>query len=240
MYENEIDLNQINVPWGLAPESLLLTSLDSPDSSRTVYIVEHGQILPPDLKLNDPMLFICTYWAPNLNVEKMDKRYFNLGQSVYRIMSLEDLYTKNKRTIYANNFDKPLNEKSENYGLDSTGNSFYILTSEFSPGMTKMYTDFSNTKSILLSATVKVCPVEEVNPQSLKLVICREQKGVSYDYYSITSPQPYIPGSEDWTILSVSGIVRNTGKNDEVKVYLWNPERKKIKMDDFVICYTTE
>ncbi len=238
--QKDIDMNQVNVRWAFAVESLLFSSLNGPDSSRSIFVPDEGDDFMPDPKLNNPMLFICVPWSMNLNIGKMDKHYFNLENSAYRILALEDFYTKNKRTIYSNIFDKPLNKKSENYGRDSTGNSFYILTSEFSPGMTKMYTDLSSTKSILLSATVKVCPVEEVNPQSLKLVICREQKGVAYDYYSINSPQPYIPESENWTILSVSGIVRNTDKNDKVKIYLWNPERKKIKMDDFVICYTTE
>jgi len=240
MKMKDIDINQVNVRWAFAVESLLLSSLDGPDSTRSIYVPDEGDDLKPDLKLNNPKLFICVPWSMNLNIEKMDKRYFNLGQSVYRILSLKDLYTRNKRTIYTNNFDKPLTEKSENYDLDSSGNSFYILTSEFSPGMTKKYTHLANTKSILLSATVKVCPLEELNPQSLKLVICREQEGVAYDYYSFSSTQPYILKSQNWTTLSVSGIVRNTGKNDKIKIYLWNSERKKIKMDDFVIYYTTD
>jgi len=237
--EKDIDLNRLNVAWALAPESLLLSSLDSPDSSRSIYVVEHGRPLRHDLNLNDSLLFICASWATELSVKGLDKRYFNLGNSFYRVLSANEMYQKNKKIIYINNFNVPKTDKKGNYNSDNSGNSFYIFTTEFSPGLFRKYSDLTTEKSILISASVKVYPLEEINPKSLNLVISREQGQTVFDYYMSYSYQPCIFTPKHWDTLFVSGIVRSSNKNDILKVYLWNPEKKKIKIDDLVVYFTT-
>jgi hypothetical protein len=170
----------------------------------------------------------------------MDKHYFNLENSAYRILTLKDFYTKNKKIIYANNFDRPQKKIDKNYEQDSSGNSCYVLTSEFGPGVTKKLNRLTNLKSILLTATVKVFPREDVDPRSLMLVISKEHRGVVSNYFNSYDTEPYILKSRTWTTLTVSGIVWNTNKMDDIKVYLWNPEKKNFLIDNYVIYYTTQ
>jgi len=234
-----IDINQVNVLWAFATESLLLSSLDGPDSSRSIYIPNHVEEIKTKVNLKDPTLFICVPWYRHLIAGKMDKHYFNLENSAYRIISLNDFYTKNRTIIYTNNFDQQLKKINKNYDRDSSGNSRYVLTSEFGPGMTKKLSQLTNQKSILLTAIVKVLPREEVGFRSLMLVISKEQGGVISNYFNSYGTEPYILKPGTWATLTVSGVLNNTDIKDKIKVYLWNPEKKKFLLDDYVIYFTT-
>jgi hypothetical protein len=137
---------------------------------------------------------------------------------------------------YFNLFDDPsLIATGSNYQRDSSGNSFYFLTDEFSPGIYKKYTDVTTEKSIFISAAVKVFPLEEVDPKVLNLVISREQGNKTFDYYMSGVNQSSLLKPHYWTTLSVSGVISSNDNNDILKVYLWNPGRKKIRMDDLII-----
>jgi len=237
----DIDLNKVNVTWALPMESLLLSSLEDPNLSRSIYVDEPDKSLKQSLNLNDSLLFICaSWWTIDLREKRMDKQYFNLDNSPYRFLSANEMYSKNKKIIYINNFDDLSSESKGKNNQDSSANSFYLLTTEYSPGFCSKYSDLSNKKSILLSATVKVCPLEEVNPRSLNLIISRERGPIVFDYYMSYLYQPYVLNPQNWITISVSGIVRNENKDEILKIYLWNPGKKKIRVDDFVVFYTTD
>lgn len=138
---------------------------------------------------------------------------------------------------YINHFDNPsLSAPDTNYQQDSTGNSYYILNDEFSPGLFKKYSEMTDAKSIFISASVKVFPLEEVPENiSLSLIISREQGHKILESYMSDDSHSFPLKPHYWTTLNVSAVVSGNNNNDILKVYLWNRKKKRIRMDDLIV-----
>ncbi|MCK9205418.1 MAG: hypothetical protein M0P58_13435 [Bacteroidales bacterium] len=236
--EKLIDRSRLEVPWSLGPETLLLSSLKSPDSSRSIFILESNVTLNPEIDLKDSLRFLCTSWAQNLEVNKMDKQYYNLDNSSFRIITINDLYHGVRKIGYVDLFNDPsMVHPGSHYEQDSSGNEYYVLTDEYSPGFYGKFTEMTSEENVYLSATVRVFPLEGIDPKALNLVISREQGSKIFDYYMSYSDKAGPLKPNFWNTLTVSGVVRSTDKNDLLKIYVWNPGKKKVRMDDLVIYY---
>lgn len=236
--ETVVDRNRLNVYWGLAPESLVLSSLDGPDSSLTMYINDSYGRIKEGTKLDDSLLLICAPWAQDLEIRRLNRNYFNLEHSAYRTLSEKDMVQGSDISFYTNRFDDiSFKAGNDSCRKDSTGNSWFLLTSEFSPGFYGKYSEMSKYPAIMITAQVRVFPLEAVDPKWLSLVISREQDNVVLEYYhgGVLPPDSLEPGR--WNTLTVSGIVRSSDPKDQLKVYVWNPGRKKTGMDDMEISY---
>ncbi|MEI6435812.1 MAG: hypothetical protein WCP32_13280 [Bacteroidota bacterium] len=238
--ETMVDRDRLNVNWALATETLMLSSLEGPDSSVSIYINDQYGKIKEGANLNDSLLFICAPWAKELDIRRLNKRYFNLEHSAYRILSENDLVMGNEIPFYSNRFDDPsFRTDKERCLTDSSGNSFFELKSEFSPGFYGKYSDLSKRPSIMITASVRVFPFEKLNSKWLNLVITREQNQVVFDYHNSWIQKQDTLKMNQWNTLTVSGLVRSKNSNDQLKVYLWNPEKKRVGMDDFQINYRT-
>jgi hypothetical protein len=236
--ESMIDRNQLNVNWGLAPETLILSSLESPDSSISMYINDENGKIAEGTNLNDSLLFICAPWAKDLEIRRLDRHYFRLSNSPYRVLTPADMVQGNEISFYSNSFDdRSIQADSINYHTDSTGNSFYLLTSEFSPGFFGKYKEVTKFPAVMITATVRVFPMEKMNPEWLTLVISKEQNQKVLQYYRSGLDHPATLKLRQLNQLTVSGVVKSSDPNDQLKIYLWNPEKKKVGMDDFKITY---
>ncbi|MEM7572065.1 MAG: hypothetical protein AAF433_04150 [Bacteroidota bacterium] len=84
-YDVDLSFEQMWMDWALPYESLLLSSLDGPQASRTVDVY-----YPHDDQwgshFDDPNFFIGAGWLPAgyLNADELPKRYFYLRPSLYR------------------------------------------------------------------------------------------------------------------------------------------------------------
>lgn len=236
--ESMVDRNQVNVYWGFAPETLILSSLEGPDSSVSMYINDTYGKIEAGINFNDPMLYICAPWAKNLDVRRLDKRYFNLDNSTYRVLTDQDLLQGKDVVVYTNTFDdRTYHSGNDSCRTDSSGNTWFETGSEFSPGFYGLLAGITKNPAIMITATVRVYPMESLNPKWLTLVISKEQKNVVLEYY-IAGVQPADSLKlRQWNTITVSGIVRSTDPANLLKVYLWNPEKKRLGMDDFRISY---
>ncbi len=236
--EPMVDREKINVNWALAPETLLLSSLQGPDSSVSIYINDAYGKIAEGTKLDDSLLFICAPWAKELEIRRLNKRYFNLEHSAYRTLSEKDMVQGKEISFYMNRFDDPyLRARDKNCLTDSSGNAFYLLKSEFSPGFYGKYSDLSKRQAVLITVSVRVFPFEQLNSKWLNLVISKEQNQVVLDYHRSGLDKPDTLKLNQWNTLTVSGIVRSSDTRDQLKIYLWNPEKKRVGMDDFSITY---
>jgi len=236
--EDLADRNRLNVFWGLAPETLLLSSLESPDSSVTIYINDTQGKLPDDTNLGDSLLFICTPWAKDLKSKWLDKRYFHLANSGYRVLTEQDLIRGDEIEFYSNSFsDRTFHKGRDSCKTDVSGNSCFETTAEFSPGLYGLYADVIKHPAVLITAEVMVFPQETLNPKWLALVISREKNNVVLEYRSATVQPPDSLKIGQWNSIRVSGRISSTDKEDELKVYLWNPEKKRVWMDDIRATY---
>ena len=233
-----VDRDRLNVNWALAPETLILSSLEGPDSSVSIYINDDYGSIKQGINLNDSLLFICAPWAQDLEIRKLNKNYFNLDHSTYRVLSEKEMIQGPEIPFYVNRFDDPAMRKDKQRCLqDSSGNFYYAGNSEFSPGFYGKYSDVSKNPGLIITATVRVFPFEPVNSKWLSLVISREQNQTVFDYHNSAIQKPDTLKIREWNTISVSGIIRSKDPDDQLKVYLWNPEKKRVGMDDLVITY---
>ncbi|MEI7661346.1 MAG: hypothetical protein WCK34_04080 [Bacteroidota bacterium] len=235
MAEEMIDRDKLNVYWSLGPETVMLSSLGGPDSTVCMYINDNYGKIAEGTSLNDTMTVIFVPWAKSLDLGRMNRRYFNLDHSVTRKLTEKDLIQGKKITIYSNKFEDPaFHNGNDSCTTDSSGNRFFVLKGEFSPGLFGKYSDIIHSSSVMVTARVRVYPFEKMNPKWLILAISREQNLVVYNYHrSEIPPDSLKPGQ--WTTLEASGIVSSTDPRDQLKIYLWNPEKKRVGMDDFEI-----
>lgn len=78
----DFDWNTWWLPWASGVETLLLTSLDGPEHSATLYFENWGENW--DKKIADPKLFLSVQFAPtSVPASRLPKRYFQLPQVPY-------------------------------------------------------------------------------------------------------------------------------------------------------------
>jgi len=205
-----------------------------------------GQLPLLDLKAYDKSIDINTdanyYYIMSEDYKTLASKF----EVAYKVNDERWLLVKRKPStqnqygdniVYVNFFDNPsLLASDKNYQQDNLGNSFYCLENEFSPGMYKKYTEVTDLNSMLISASVKVFPVEEV-PKALNLIISREQGNKVLEYYVSPSSQFSLLKPNSWATINVSGVISSSDTNDILKVYLWNPNKKKIRMDDLIVTF---
>lgn len=81
--ERNLDWGKILTDWDLAFESLLLSSIPSPDSATTFFTT--NDLTPYDSLLNNPDLFVSVDFAPLWFWTKdLNKNYFNLKPTLYK------------------------------------------------------------------------------------------------------------------------------------------------------------
>ncbi len=79
--ETNLDRDSAMFLWSVPFESLIISSLNGPGHSRTLYPYGHDHPLPPNM--GDPDLFICVYFWPDWRVDQLDPRYFRLPAEAY-------------------------------------------------------------------------------------------------------------------------------------------------------------
>ena len=82
--KKDIDMDRIIIPWALSVETLLYSSLESADSTKTFFISEDPYKLNFDRK--DPDLFLCTDFWLNWNSKELNRKYFRLKEGRYRVI----------------------------------------------------------------------------------------------------------------------------------------------------------
>ncbi len=75
--------------WGVPFESLIMSSLDGPENSKTIYPFEDIHDLPP--YIGDPDLFLCTFFWEKWNIHNLNPKYFILLSEPYRYIPGSDL-----------------------------------------------------------------------------------------------------------------------------------------------------
>ncbi len=231
--DDQVDRNRLNVFWGLGPESLVLSSLKGPDSSVVIYVNDAVGRLDSTINLADTAHFIFVPWAKDLEVGRLDRRYFNLSGSHTRELTGQDLVSGGEKVIYENGFNgQHFRDGKDSCRTGSDGNIYFETSSEFSPGLYGKYSDVSRYASVMITATARVKPLEPLNPKWLAFVISREKDNKVLEYHLATLMPPDSLKVGQWNTFTVSGRISSTDPADLLKVYLWNPEKKRVSLDD--------
>jgi hypothetical protein len=79
--KKSIDMSKIIVPWAIGVETLLYSSLDSPDDARTIYLVDDLEEFQIDWE--DPALFLGANFLRDWNASSLNKTYIKLQDGKY-------------------------------------------------------------------------------------------------------------------------------------------------------------
>ena len=82
---NNIDMDRLGVTWSFANETLLISSLEGPENSKTIYLVDNLEELKNyDMKKTD--VFLCVPFWLEWNYSSLNPRYFRLPREPYCIL----------------------------------------------------------------------------------------------------------------------------------------------------------
>ncbi len=232
-----VDRSRLSVFWGLGPESLLLSSLDGPDSTVVIYVNDAAGRLDSTDDLNDTRHFFIVPWIRNHEVRKLHPRYFDLSGSRTRSLTNRDLSRGDEYVLYENNFETPpARTVKDQYRKGPDGNTWLETSSEFSPGVSGTYSGLIRHPSVFIAATVRVCPLELMTPGRLMLSISRERDGKVLKYYAGLIPDDSLKVGR-WFTINASGPILSGDPADLLKIYVWNPAKKRVAIDDFRVTY---
>lgn len=115
--DKSFDWDKIWVAWDLPFQSLIVSSLKSPDSAVTFFLSPDSNIYSPTI-FKEANLFVGVPWTPfNFKPNEFPKHYFNLGNTVYKtVNSYQDSSFKSE---YFTNDSIELNLDSKEYNYFS-------------------------------------------------------------------------------------------------------------------------
>jgi hypothetical protein len=87
MEKADVDMSKIIIPWAIGAETLLYSSLGSPDETRTLYMVDDLENFNYEKENTD--LFLCVNFWRNWSASGMNQSYFNLQKDSYQIIKPE-------------------------------------------------------------------------------------------------------------------------------------------------------
>jgi hypothetical protein len=79
--EDQINNSKILYMWGVGFESLLISSLNGPEFSKTIYPFRDTINLPEYIE--DPNLYLCVFFWPQWDIRNLNEKYFKLPQQKY-------------------------------------------------------------------------------------------------------------------------------------------------------------
>ncbi|MCX6258320.1 MAG: hypothetical protein NTW49_10565 [Bacteroidia bacterium] len=86
--KSKVKMEDVMVPWAFSIETLIISSLDSPDDARTIYIVNNNEL--DEIDLNQENLFLKVIFDLKSNSDELSKRYFSLPHGIYRLLEDDD------------------------------------------------------------------------------------------------------------------------------------------------------
>jgi hypothetical protein len=210
--------------------------------------------VPKDSIMRDPHLRLLNYFKPDVPA-------YTLGGYLYEVLffsvsakevnadnyAVMDSLRREKEKLF---YEKPLTGydfETWKEGIDSTkisdesahsgSRSFHIdSNTEFSPLIILKCSDISSLKnniSIRPSAWVRI--TDSLGSGLVYFVVSLEEQYKSYQYEALKLNSLDLNLNE-WTKISFTAALREIKHGDDIiKVYIWNPGKKDLFLDDFTV-----
>ncbi len=236
--ENLVDHETLSVNWGLAPETLILSSLESPDSSLTIYINDASGKLRSNPDHTDTTLLICAPWVQELTTTLLNKKYFNIDHSGYRFLTEKDFASGPVCRFFREDYQHySPGGKNETCRIDSTGNRYLHTNQEFKGFYRGDYEKITQKPAALITAAVRVRTDTALPAGALSLVATRQRDQQVFTYYTSRDSQNDTLQPHQWITLTVSGAFYAKDRGTQLHFYLWNPAKCAVDIDDVQISW---
>jgi len=246
---NNLNKDIVLIPWAFSTETLFYSSLKGPEYSKSIYITNDTISLDDELKikersLQDPTLFLGVPFSLIWNESVFNSRYFNLKKTVYQELSfygdnINNLSVKmsSNKTIIIDMMDfdeKKQNKDSLCFVKSPEGVNCFLLEQEFSPTFQLRVSELPIDRKII--ASVDLLNLKDTNLDELFLVAQYSHNDSVYNYMNIKLKTDEQISSNKWTKLQFDYyLIQPKSDYDILKVYVWNPKRKSILMDNLVV-----
>ncbi len=224
---------ELMAKWDFAMETLLYSSLQGKDYSKTIFITEKFSDIPENLFQKDS-LFFAVPWMVGWSANNLNPTYFNLPKQKYQqiIYDYSPIFLCNAETLNESK-DKMTSEITEgilfeNAKIRSSKNSF---SGDWSVKLDKDNTfGFSSKiKNVLVNEKYKVTAKRLYSGESFIVVANEETK-----FYIQGNTASEIVGS-DWELLEIEFTIPKKLNNKDIKCYIWNAKQDSVYYDDFIV-----
>jgi len=224
---------ELMAKWDFAMETLLYSSLQGKDYSKTIFITEKFSDIPEDLFQKDS-LFFAVPWMVGWSANNLNLTYFNLPKQKYQqiIYDYAPLFLCNAETLNESK-DKMTSEITEgilfeNAKIRSSKKSF---SGDWSVKLDKNSTfGFSSKiKNVLVNEKYKVSAKRLYSGESFIVVANEETK-----FYIQGNTATKIADS-DWELLEIEFTIPQKLDKKDIKCYIWNAKQDSVYFDDFTI-----
>lgn len=180
------------------------------------------------------------YWRVfgKTSVNKDDVQLLLVPRSTETIEKMPGNVEFIRRNVLHLDFNKPgdgLKNYSDNFGYNSTGSLRMDNEMEFSPGLNIKYNEITQKEYAWIKATVRVFVPDSAEGSFPMLAMAFHHKDAAYKYRSTEFLNPSLKKGQ-WNLISLeyqTPEVRSV--EDNLKVYVWNRDRKTVFIDDLVV-----
>jgi hypothetical protein len=243
MDNKELPAETILISYAVSVETLLYSSLEGPQNSRTIF-AENLKTFNQEALNTDQFLF-TNFW-PVYSINDLNKNYFNLEQVKYFRLNPDSVYLGSKYTseeVYSCDADTLVNDgNSKNFVFKR------YLTVLSGNGQ-------SQSSDVAHSGKYSVLLTPE-NPFGLNIEIHNIQKGDRFKVavWRYGSTKGCLVASDEtghnlylntdksikedpanWELLNLNFAVNSKLPGDKIKIYVWNPGKEKVYFDDIKV-----
>jgi len=224
----DYNVNALIVPYGIAFETLLLSSLDGPEESKTIFI-NQNTVEFEEIK-NEVDLFLFTNFLIRRSDKELNSEYYGLSGNYRELLGerilVDSLFCGAERVDEADNL---LSSKGTLFSYTAPRATDPVYQGEYA-----VYTgpdrEFAFTGKVLTAETGDLISIEifKYGASDAGLVLA---DGDNY-YVRQTSGTPENNG---WERLKISFVVNGSINLETLKLYVWNPSGEPAYFDNLSI-----
>lgn len=155
--------------------------------------------------------------------------------------TIESIPAKEKykqKTLAHYNWDNPKEGELKNwapFGYNSKGGMILDENTEFSPGIDLKYKEITDKEYAWIRASVRIFVPKDSEGGFPLLAMAFHHKDAAYKYRSSECLNPQLEKGKWNTVTLEYQTPEYRSKEDNLKVYVWNRDRKEVYIDDLRI-----
>jgi hypothetical protein len=175
------------------------------------------------------------------NVTEEDKKLLLIQRSLDGIDVFEDEENYTKRELGFNGYETPQKYKEQYFDTTRVYEGKYSIKLDsayvYTPVISKKFSEITDDYYAWIRASVKFYPTEDLSQKDLYLVVSFDYKGAAHKWKSMSTGRMKDPIKlNEWNTMTLDYLTPEVrSRNQELKVYVWNPRNAKAYIDNLKV-----